>query len=207
MTFGYIPNIRPCPPIGMEDTIVIKGNKLLSVHPPVVVFTDQEIVGLHQGVKIEDFLDFPLTSNEKGQHILQQQATRGCTAAVAAMLILDYHRGIDLVRLSRCNLGTDNDIVATLHKQGLPTIQSSPPYNESSYLWLIQAIQENGSAIVTLNGNKMRGAHVVIVDEILNDGVRLREPYHGWDMTVTTEGFMRYWQPFSGIIQINSALT
>ncbi len=43
------------------------------------------------------------------------------------------------------------------------------------------------------------GSHVVVVDDVnLEEGsVRIRDPYHGWEITVTEDSFLKEWSDFT----------
>ena len=63
---------------------------------------------------------------------------------------------------------------------------------------LRNAIIKNGSCITHVGklGSSEIGGHVIIVDEISKDlkNVRLRDPYHGWEITVNAEDFLKEWE-------------
>ncbi|MFQ5729032.1 MAG: hypothetical protein ACE5GN_01555 [Waddliaceae bacterium] len=58
-------------------------------------------------------------------------------------------------------------------------------------------ISGKGSAIVTIGGDL--GAHVIVVDEMTSDQVRLHDPYHGWDIIVTLDAFKERFAGMSAI--------
>lgn len=159
------------------------------------LFTDQEILKLHPSIRRVDIgnnIQVDIVENNKV--VIQQQATRGCTAAAAAMLIHDAGKNVDLSSLQQTNLGNTKSIVSSIEKADLtPVVTELNTTNNSKELLkqLQQLLRKNGSAIVSTSHDI--GSHVVVVDHIsdnLNE-VRLRDPYHGWDITVTKEAFMR----------------
>lgn len=198
---------RLFPPIGFNDTVSIQNGIFKSLHPSIKVFKNKEIQTVHRGdfiqpATIDDRIaPFEVTRNELGKHVLQQQSTRGCTAGAVAMLLLDHQQKIDPEEMANSNLGMDHEMISLLKLAGLHPVHSKPSSSGNPYIWLQDKVKINGSAIVTLDSDRM-GAHVIIVDLVSDEGVRLRDPYHGWDITVTVEGFMKYWQPRSGIIQV-----
>lgn len=202
---------RRFPPLGYYDTVTIKDGVLTSIHPPAQMFRDKDIHTIHQGIELqppttnEQSVLFQVTRNEMGKYVLQQQSTRGCTAGVVAMLLLDHQAKIDPEEMASSNLGTNEEMLSSLANAGLHPIESQLPWQvDISLIWLNEALKEHGSAIVTMDSDQM-GSHVVIVDSIHDEVVRLRDPYHGWDISVTKESFTKYWQPLSGIIQIKDA--
>ncbi len=129
---------------------------------------------------------------------------RGCTAAASAMLIYDAGKQVDVVQLKNTNLGNSSTIEGAIRAAALTpllTILDKRDNAEELLLDLKALLQKNGSAIVS-TGNDI-GAHVVVVDQISDDlqQVRLRDPFHGWEITVKSEAFLR---GFNGgnIIQI-----
>jgi hypothetical protein len=202
---------RLYPPIGFNDTVTFERGVLKSLHPSVNVFKNHEIQEIHQGdVFLPETINgrralFEVRRNELGKHVLQQQSTRGCTAGAVAMMLLDHQRKIDPEEMANSNLGMDNEMISQLETAGLHPIHSKPSASVNPFIWLQNEVKTKGSAIVTVDSDRM-GAHVIIVDLVSDEGVRLRDPYHGWDITVTHEGFIKYWQPRSGIIQVTLAL-
>src|SRR5262245_60662201 len=102
------PQERKTPPVSGRDTVG-KGRE-----DAVQVFSDENIVetlnivrreklGKHHFTEEVAYIQY--TQNKKA--IIQQQATRGCSAAAAAMLIKDKEGEIDFKDLENCNLGDD----------------------------------------------------------------------------------------------------
>ncbi len=199
---------RKYPPISKFDTVKLDhNNQVVSVHGEGLLFQDDEILMVHPVVKktligagsspkshptpLLDNLfgiqnpDVYVEYSQYGKAIIQQQAVRGCTAAAAAMLIVDWGGKCDVQALISRNLGNDTDIDADIRKAGL-----TPKFTNIKNLSELQkAIQKNGPAIVSISGEC--GSHVIVVDEIKNDIVRLRDPYHGWEISVTAEALRK----------------
>lgn len=183
---------RKYPPIGLCDTIqMTPSGQIKSGHPKGHLFSDDNIVqNLPIIKKTELAPDIYAYYTQNDKAIIQQQATRGCTAATAAMLIMDHHKNIDLNQLQTRNLGNDNDQLRDIKNAGLNPC--------TSYAKNLSALRElicsYNSCIVSLSG--ALGGHVVVVDEVSQDlsTVRLRDPYHGWEITVTQEAFLQEWR-------------
>ncbi len=214
---------RKPPPLGFHDTICIRNNKFSSVHPvddpDNILFSDTEIIeklDIVKKVAIEivenapNLSEFEMLSTPKsiyanytkhGKAIIQQQGVRGCTAATAAMLIMDNctedNIKVDVNALRTRNIGNDDYQLQDIEKAGF-----TPEMNQASNLFeLRNLIIKNDSAIVTVCGRI--GGHVIIVDEISEDlsQIRLRDPYHGWEITVTKDAFLNEWRG-GNVIQI-----
>ena len=188
---------RRVPPLSQSDTIMVVGGAIRSIHSDGTekFFRDDEILKLHpsnSSIEISESVNADLTDNNK--IVIQQQAKRGCTAAVAAMLIYDAGKKVDVSNLQSTNLGNTQSIVGTIKRAELTPIVTeltgNPTPNEL-LTKLKELLLANGSAIVS-TGNDI-GGHVVVVDHISDDlqEVRLRDPYHGWDITVTKDAFLR----------------
>jgi hypothetical protein len=136
------------------------------------------------------------------KRILQQQAGRGCTAAATAMLIMDHGKKINLDEVQQRNLGNDEGMMHDIGFAGLTPLLTSLD-TKNLLQGLRKAIQEHGSAIVSISGEL--GGHVIVVDEVSEklDSVRFRDPYHGWEITVSDKAFLQR-GPDPKIIQIQS---
>ncbi|MEK7339162.1 MAG: papain-like cysteine protease family protein [Verrucomicrobiota bacterium] len=189
---------RRYPPIGLLDTI--EGTRdaqgklvFTSAHGTCSIFKDKEILQYHAvlqqeslgkhtnvyGEEEEVYIDF--TQNNKA--IIQQQATRGCTAATAAMLIKDQGGSPDFYALQERNLGDDEDIKQDIQSAGFKPVVT---LLKSNSLEAFRAqLSSYRSAIVSII-DPQAGCHSIIVDEVSEDAqqVRLRDPYHGWEITV-----------------------
>lgn len=162
-----------------------------STHEPAEFFQDADIVEKSPLVKkIEVAKGFFAYTTRHNKPIIQQQATHGYTAAAAAMLIADHGKPIHLQTLQWRNSADDDDLLVDITQAGLAgTINQAKDLEELRTLLLT-----HGSAIVS--GHKDLSDHVVVVDHVANDlsHVRLRDPYHGWEITVTAQAFQEHWQ-------------
>lgn len=122
--------------------------------------------------------------------VILQQATRGCTAAVTAMLIMDLGGTPDLEALMTRNLGTIHYMIGDIKKAGFIPVESQLSSEAEALKELQGLIAKNGSIIVGVNSGI--DGHVVVVDDITADGlVCLRDPYHGWEIAVGYEDFLK----------------
>jgi hypothetical protein len=191
---------RRTPPLGRADTIImdpITGD-FKSEHGSGEFFKDAEIIEKLLVRRVYTriprlFITF--TSNNKA--IIQQQAVRGCTAAATAMLIKDNGKEPNWSEVQRRNLANKEIQLADIRAAALKPIVVQ--LKGDLLPALRDAITKKGSAIVSVNGEI--GAHVIVVDEVSEKGVRLRDPYHGWEITVTHEAFLKRWSD-KEIIQV-----
>lgn len=195
---------RRFPPIGPTDTAIFKDGQFRSVHPEGVKFyRDHEILKLHPSIReINLGKNIRADITDNGKVVIQQQATRGCTAAVAAMLIHDAQKSIDLSALRFTNIGNTRNIENWITKANLtPRVTDLGVIRDPDerIITLQKLIRDHGSAIVSTDNDV--GCHVIVVDEVRKDSVRLRDPYHGWEITVTINAFLRGFQG-EDIIQI-----
>jgi len=197
---------RRFPPLSLKDTIVLDfGTKqIVSVHGQGNYFDDNEILCIHDVVKKV------LINGERGQPgifvlytknnkaIIQQQATRGCTAAVTAMLIMDHGKHVSVVSLRSRNLGNTEGMKSDLKQCGLTAVQ----FQEKSWESARVQLETQGSAIISLVDSQM-GGHVCVLDAMDQNSARIREPYHGWEITVTREALEKRWN--FDLMQVSSS--
>lgn len=192
---------RSCPPISRADTICAGADgSIQSIHGQGLSFQDQEIyrVRLHAlpGRKIQRTRD--------GKAVLQQQAVRGCTTACSAMLLADHGKAVDWAALRARNLGNNESMIREIRSSGL----QEKITKVTSMRGLSSAIEQDGSAIITIENDI--GGHVVILDAIFTDlkKVTLRDPYHGWQVEITTDALQKAMSSHQAteIIQIQQPL-
>lgn len=160
-----------------------------------LVFADSEIVNLHEESITREVTRKSASGEPRspfvfkeidGKAVILQQATRGCTAAVAMMLIQDNGGEIDTYTLEETNLGNAETMTALLRKAGFDVLKTDNPTLES----LQNAITEHGPAIVSLG--LASGGHVVIVDaiDLEKNVVTIRDPAHGWMIDIKQDVFL-----------------
>lgn len=117
------------------------------------------------------------------------------------MLIKDRGKKTNLYILQERNLGNDEDIKRDIRAAGFKPIIILLTSN--SLEALRKQLLKSRSAIVSLE-DPQAGSHSIVVDEASEDlsRVRLRDPYHGWEITVSAEAFQSRWQGNQEIIQI-----
>jgi hypothetical protein len=188
------PQMRRIPPLSLIDTLIVVDGEFTSEHGTVDFFTDDEILENLNIIKtvIKENTEIRYTKN--GKAILQQQATRGCTAATAAMLMLDNGKEPNYWGLRTRTLANDEEQVANIKSTGLKAfINKAKDLSE-----LKDMILRHDSCV-----GSFRGGHVIVIDEVSSDlsKIRMRDPYHGWEITVGSESFLNKWIP-GNIIQI-----
>jgi hypothetical protein len=193
---------RDYPPIGTEDRCYFRSDnnnktESRSVFGKCQVFKKSEIKKIHgiaRGISLEESNEsasFQLNFyyDHKNRAIVQQQASSGCTAAAAAMLIID-HQGIpNIFNLKIRYVANNERIIRDIKEAKLKNFQPLKTHVQSLEE-LALCIKKNGSAIVSIS-DEDAGAHSIVVDEISSEGIRLRDPYHGWAITVTKNAFKK----------------
>lgn len=195
------PLTRTYPPSSLSDGVLF-GDDL---YPNLDLFEDHEILHQMECIYTETIVvgnanvDARLTWD--GEWVIQQQAKKGCTAAATAMLIYDHNKEISLIDCSARNV---NDWIEDLKNAGLEPIwhqwEQSP---ENRMEILRHLIEKHGSAIVEIDDKNIKG-HVVVVDKVTDEGVSLRDPYHGWAVTVTLDAFDRVLPTLFNLVQVKS---
>jgi hypothetical protein len=171
---------RRYPPVSLNDTI----DESESLYGKEDLFSDKEIVRVHKAKDYrfsDEYSNITIAFSKYNKAIIQQQSIRGCTAASAAMLIFDRGGKISIYELMMRNAGDTEDICSDIIKAGfVPRVLQNFSKDLEA---LKKEIQKMGPAIITINCDNL-GGHVVVVDDINDKTVRLRDPYHGWEITV-----------------------
>lgn len=185
---------RRYPPLAQVDTIRHRpgSTEFISYHGQARVVPDSEILKIHQpSAHIE--LTFPGSMQNSsldlagGKWVLQQAATRGCTAAVTAMLLLDRGLLLPVSNLSGRNLGNTDDMVRDLSTR-VPSSNILIAARSKEPGELIEALKK-GSIIIGFDGGA--GGHVAVLDAVddVTHTVTIREPYHGWRIDISWDYF------------------
>lgn len=177
-----------------QDDPVLRNIYFTGAHGYGLSFPDHEILTVHQPVRSEftsgveetEQIKVKYTSNKRP--IIQQQATRGCTYAAAAMLIHQHKRRFSVSTLKSTNLGDDTSIFHALSTAGLTPFKNRFANLEQ----LNHAINQDGPAIVSVITEEI-GAHEVIVDAVTDTFVLIRDPYHGWEVEIIRSAFEKSW--------------
>jgi hypothetical protein len=176
-------------------------------------FSKEEITELHIVVQKE-----PIRPSKNDPHldplcagytkfnkaIIPQAFPYSCTAAASAMLILDKHGQCDTHALKERNFGGSDDLMTDIRNADFTPIKNTATNVED----LAKLINKNGSAIVSIMMTETsilmkRTDHSIVVDAITDKEVRLRDPYHGWEISVTLTAFARHFLE-GDVIQIAS---
>lgn len=182
---------RRIPICGGQDHIDFSTGK--SRGPEQLYFQDDQIISKKSIVKkdllqIKDFPSNPqvykwiqiiFTDNLKP--IIIQQGSLASLGAAAAMLILD-HRSEFNTSILETRGREFSELSRFIKRAGLTPIQ----HEFTTLNKLKKDILDNGSAALLINQ-----FHVIVVDHISENlkEVRLRDPYHGWEITVDAFAF------------------
>ncbi|PWU15185.1 MAG: hypothetical protein C5B45_03070 [Chlamydiae bacterium] len=123
------------------------------------------------------------------------------------MLIKDQGGKPNFPTLQERNLGNEEDIKQDIRSAGFNPIIISLASNSLEVLR--KQLLKSGSAIVSLMDPQAKG-HSIVVDEVSEDlsQIRLRDPYHGWEITVSAEAFQSRWTSLDcKIIQIGNEVS
>jgi hypothetical protein len=193
------PSGRPIPKIGFADTVYKPWGggwfvPTASIHGSAIFLKDDEILSIERVVKKSLI---PSTAHyidhlASGRCVIQQGATRACSAAVSAMLIYDRTQKIELIDVKEFfdrNLGNKSDIASDLKKAKLRSF-CFPASSDLSYLKT--RITENGSLILEVS-DEQSGGHYIILDEIDEtlEFAKIRDPYHGWGAQIKCDSLIK----------------
>lgn len=146
-----------------------------------------------------------LAITENGKHVLLQQSHRSCVPTAVAMLVLDNGKNPNYDSLVYTDITNWESACKWIQEAGLkPCVTDIPKANEKRGQFLEDKIKQGGPAWVNISHPKL-GGHVVVLDEVsvAKNQATIRDPYHGWMITITLDGFLS-WDP-SKLIQIEKS--
>ena len=161
-------------------------------------FSDDTILQVNEFVKIEeqliDGIPFQLHYTKNNKAIIMQEVLTGCTAGASSMLIVDngkLPKAADLLNRKAANF---KKIALDIQAAGLETLLTPVASLGRSLEKLREQILKHGPAYVRVKKPNTSG-HAILVDEISQDlkKVRIRDPWHGWEIIIKAEAFKEYW--------------
>jgi hypothetical protein len=224
---SYTPPERRCCGFGRgESEVTIQRAK------EAVFITDQEIVAKHamkflsdspfikeDSPKTKKFIDnlqnedawkSILTSTEKqdkaiaitesGKHVILQQTVKSCVPTCMAMLILDHGKTPDYEAISSTYLAKIEQAIEWGKKAGLKCQKTVIP-TENSIELLSKRLAENGPGMLEVDHPTLRG-HAIILDAIEDGHAVIRDPFHGWMVTIGVETLKTWLRPGENFLQI-----
>lgn len=135
-----------------------------------------------------------------GKCMLQQPAVRSCGPTSLAMLLMDRGIDFDIGYLFSTNLCNDKDMSRWAHQYGYKCEKLDGCFGASPDIEKVKLfIETNGSLLASIDAQDL-GGHYVVVDSIDNDQVTIRDPAHGWRVTIDTAFFFAEMHPeFKGL--------
>jgi hypothetical protein len=190
---------------------IIQGARPVAAMQRGNAFERDEILEIHELTELQ-LLDGTLIDNQGqvppdgiikgrakgGKWVIFQQGAEGCTAGSSAFLMLD-HGVIPSSDVLLARVGTHSSVIQRdLSSRGLNTIVTEAKNIRDENLHALRdLILRNGSAAMATKFSNHNGTgHAIVVDDISEDlaRVRLRDPWHGWDITVRGDIFLRNWK-------------
>ena len=190
---------RLYPKAGRRDTMV--GGP--SEQPMTKCFEDHEIVKVHRSIHQR-----PAKPPKIYRSLFQQPSLHGCTIGVTKMLLADHNKDYSYLAQHR-KFGSLELIFDDLEASDLKPkmLEFSNSFDNLVIDDLKQALSMtplNGSIVLHIFDEHI-GQHVIIVDKIIDvksrsnrserskirTYVRLRDPYHGWEVSVKAEALLK----------------
>jgi hypothetical protein len=162
-------------------------------------FSDKAIVQVNDCVKIEDKIidgkEFHFYYTKNNKTIIIQEAPEGCTAGASAMLIIDNGRTPKAADLLNRKAASYDQIAKDIQNAGLEALTVQVATYGRSMEKLKDQIKLHGPAYVRIKENNGGVGHAILVDEISEDlsKVRIRDPWHAWEVIVYGADFKKAW--------------
>jgi hypothetical protein len=197
---GYSLPILRYPPVSSRcDTAYFDANlKPISVHGSEEPFIEEQYILKKHAMRYIDCGPYPATRKvvalaRNGKYIVWQQAIRSCVATAISMIALDRGKTLLAKEITYA--------VATVEKQlryirdvGFePVVHSLSGLGIEKAKKIEQMIAKSGPGLLHLQHPNLK-SHMVVLDEIsLAKGrVTLREPYHGYMITIRLFPFINW---------------
>lgn len=217
-TFAEVPAQAPAPtrsrrypPVSTVDTIYGISADMLnlrSIHTQGQehkFISDDEILSVHD-VQERTSSDLVYGVTSDGHTVIQQQATRGCTAGSAEMLIADRGGAINVANLRYTNLGNSETVASRIRRAGfVPVVTEIRGASRRDALVQLQnLLNRHGPAEINIGGEI--GGHSIVVDAIDLDAntAIIRDPWHGWRLTVRLSALESRMGPSTTAVQISN---
>lgn len=161
-------------------------------------FSDDAILQVNEFVRIEekliDGVPFQVHYTKNNKAIIMQESLTGCSAGASSMLIVDNGKLPKANDLLHRKSASTKQIAQDIQNAGLePLLVPVASYGRSLEK-LREQILKHGPADVRVRKPNTTG-HALLVDEISADlkKVRIRDPWHGWEIIIKAEAFKEYW--------------
>ena len=163
----------------IENDVIIEKSKIVKSE----TFTEKEF-----NWKVS------VSYTHNGKAIIQQLSSNGSFEAAKYMLLRDHGKPLDIRKLTG-RISENKPVV-------LPHVATKV----SNLKKLRHLIIKNGSAIVKVKGSI--GEHHIVVDHISKDlqQMRIRDPFHGWEITILSKEFQTMWLVESAILQADASI-
>ena len=204
------PSDRRHSPVKGGDTV--RGALDRSAHGEVDIVADKDIIYQYLISKTKEnikvfksgllpgrVISVEIGKTKDGKHVLLQQGARACAVTAVAMLVLDLEKTPP--DFSTGKMVSDDQVVKWVEKSGLKPICSEKLSKEL----LVERIKKYGPGILGISHPDAKG-HDVILDaiDLLKKTATIRDPYHGWMITMKLAPLMSWVNKHSCFIQIES---
>lgn len=167
------------PPLGPNDTIVATASGTIlpkrgfATFPPSIL--SQASVANNQ--------------TRNGKHLLQQQAQRSCAPSAVSMLSKDLGGKCLTEEMRLINLTAVDKIASLIEKAGFQAIEYDLSGDPEPRFELLLKLFDSVPGILVLQNTNI-GGHCVVLDQIQENEVTFRDPFHGRMITVAKKDFI-----------------
>jgi hypothetical protein len=195
----YLPVLRYPPISDRCDTAFFDANlNPTSVHGSQEIFIDDQSILKKHVMRYIDCGPYPATTKVvaialNGKHIVWQQAIRSCAPTAISMLALD--RGKPFLAKEITYAVTNNEVmIGYILKAGFnPVVHPLKGIEVEKAQALEKIIATTGPGLLHIQHPNL-ASHTVVLDEIslAKWRVTLREPYHGYMITISLFPFINW---------------
>jgi hypothetical protein len=179
----------------------LKSSTKNIIYLEAILFLDEEIINVSRIISSKrlfenkGILAFKKIS-ENNNTVIQQASFKSCGQTCLCMLLLDHNLQAPLALINEGESSTIKNLQDLLSqfnvKNNAKKIETTN--SDEFLLSLKKEISLNGPCILSIQGLKEGriGGHFIIVNEIFDDfnKIRIRDPFHGWEITITKAAFL-----------------
>lgn len=179
---------RQHPYAGLADSGVFNGFSLDTGKQDLAVFTDEEISTVHIVSDGEEAKE-----NENGKFVVLQPGKENCAAGVTLMILQDNDVNEDRPDIFYRSTGTLDNIRYELKLYDVNHELLNIEKNQVKSINIYQDLLNRFDSLILMIEDPNYAQHFIVLDSIDmgKQTARIRDPYHGWDISVKMEALIK----------------